>query len=239
MTETTNIRARLLVDNDAPQRRRRRQVALPQAAIARAVQLHNRPARRGISRSKGNIIRLFQGEPPVAKNPSPPSLSLREGLESCLDGVDAPKAPAVPSSRNHPPLKRPVWGFRRSKGAAHPDSRRVRFGRVQTRPMTPRLWALGPARRGHRQGTFAWALALYRRSQAWAALSPATQRQRDNIFKHIEAALATPSSRSEAGRHRGRQRQANGDAGSGRNVRQGAARFLRLGPGSRTSCRSN
>jgi hypothetical protein len=44
-------------------------------------------------------------------------------------------------------------------------------------------------RGGHVQGTFAWGLALYRQSQAWAALSHATQRQRSNIFKHIEAAL--------------------------------------------------
>ncbi len=41
--------------------------------------------------------------------------------------------------------------------------------------------------RGPAEGTFGWGLALYRKSQAWAALSLATQRQRDNIFKRIEA----------------------------------------------------
>ena len=46
-----------------------------------------------------------------------------------------------------------------------------------------------PARRGAVQGTFSWELLLYRQSEAWAALSRATQRQRTNIFKHIEAAL--------------------------------------------------
>jgi integrase len=36
-------------------------------------------------------------------------------------------------------------------------------------------------------GSFAWGLAAYYKSQAWAALGPATQRQRRNVFKHIEA----------------------------------------------------
>ena len=44
--------------------------------------------------------------------------------------------------------------------------------------------AAGPA-----QGTFAWGMALYRGAQAWSALSPATRRQRENIFKPIVEAL--------------------------------------------------
>ncbi len=44
--------------------------------------------------------------------------------------------------------------------------------------------AAGPA-----QGTFAWGLALYRGAQAWSALSPATRRQRENIFRPILEAL--------------------------------------------------
>jgi integrase len=43
-----------------------------------------------------------------------------------------------------------------------------------------------PQRQGHARGSFAWALSLYRQSQAWRVLSPATQRQRTNIFKHVE-----------------------------------------------------
>ena len=71
MTETTNIRARLLVDNDAPQRRRRRQVALPQAAIARAVRVAQSAGPAWHIEIEGNIIRLFQGEPPVANVAEP------------------------------------------------------------------------------------------------------------------------------------------------------------------------
>ena len=40
--------------------------------------------------------------------------------------------------------------------------------------------AAGPAR-----GSFSWGLALYRGSQAWAALAPATRRQRENILRPI------------------------------------------------------
>jgi integrase len=36
------------------------------------------------------------------------------------------------------------------------------------------------------EGSFAWALGLYRRSQAWGALSIATRRQREAIFRQIE-----------------------------------------------------
>ena len=84
--------------------------------------------------------------------------------------------------------KRPVWYFRRGKGP------RVRipgeFNSVEfLAAYDAALNGARPARPGHSQGTFAWGLAFYRQSQAWAALSPATQRQRVNIFKHIEAAL--------------------------------------------------
>jgi integrase len=44
-------------------------------------------------------------------------------------------------------------------------------------------------RRGPAEGSFSWALGLYRKSQTWATLSAATRRQRENIFRHIEAAL--------------------------------------------------
>jgi integrase len=83
---------------------------------------------------------------------------------------------------------RVIWYFRRGKG------RRVRlpdeFDSVE-------FWAAyeaaekgaRPQRRGHDIGTFAWALAAYRQSQSWQALSAATQRQRINIFKRIESKL--------------------------------------------------
>ena len=44
-----------------------------------------------------------------------------------------------------------------------------------------------PQRQGHAQGSFARALAAYKQSQAWRTLSEATQRQRTNILKHVEA----------------------------------------------------
>jgi integrase-like protein len=45
----------------------------------------------------------------------------------------------------------------------------------------------GPVRStGPADGSFTWALGLYRRSQAWAVLSIATRRQREAIFRQIE-----------------------------------------------------
>ena len=50
----------------------------------------------------------------------------------------------------------------------------------------------GPVRSsGPAEGSFAWALGLYRRSQAWAALSIATRRQREAIFRQIEKTHGT------------------------------------------------
>jgi hypothetical protein len=84
--------------------------------------------------------------------------------------------------------KRPVWYFRRGKGP------RIRMpGEFNSAEFNvaydAALKGARPARLGHSQGTFSWGLTLYRQSQSWAALSVATQRQRVNIFKHIEAAL--------------------------------------------------
>ena|ERR1700733_14904048 len=84
--------------------------------------------------------------------------------------------------------RRSVWYFRRGRG------RRVRllgdFGSVE-------FWAAyeaaakgaRPQRNGHAPRTFAWGMAAYRKSQAWLALSAATQRQRINIFRNIEKNL--------------------------------------------------
>jgi integrase len=83
---------------------------------------------------------------------------------------------------------KPVWYFRRGKGP------RVRipgeFGSVEfMRAYDDALKGARAARREHAQASFAWGLALYKQSQEWLALSPATRRQRANVFKHIEAAV--------------------------------------------------
>jgi integrase len=83
--------------------------------------------------------------------------------------------------------KRPVWYFRRAKG------KRIRipgeFGSAEfNAAYDAALNGIRPQRAGPAQGTFARALAAYKQSQAWGAPSPATQRQRINVFKHIEAA---------------------------------------------------
>jgi hypothetical protein len=77
-----------------------------------------------------------------------------------------------------------VWYYRRGKG------RRIRipgaFG--STEFLAAYDIAIGPGAKPHKSpptGTFAWALSLYRQSQTWASLSPATRRQRDNIFARI------------------------------------------------------
>jgi integrase len=84
--------------------------------------------------------------------------------------------------------KRPVWYFRRGKGP------RIRipgeFNSVEfLAAYDAALKGARPARPGHAQGTFAWGLAVYRKSQAWTALSPATHAQRNGIFNGIEKAL--------------------------------------------------
>ena len=89
---------------------------------------------------------------------------------------------------------RVVWYFRRGRGA------RVRlpgdYGSAEflaAYDAAARGEAPAGARKGPPEGAFAWGLALYRRSQAWAALAPATRRQRENIFQRIEEKLgATP-----------------------------------------------
>jgi hypothetical protein len=50
----------------SPQKRRRRQVAVPQAAIARAVRVASEAGPTWHVEIEGNVIRLFQGAPFVA-----------------------------------------------------------------------------------------------------------------------------------------------------------------------------
>jgi hypothetical protein len=44
---------------------------------------------------------------------------------------------------------------------------------------------------GPSEGSFAWTLGLYRRSQAWAVLSLAPRRRREAIFRQIEKTHGT------------------------------------------------
>jgi integrase len=79
---------------------------------------------------------------------------------------------------------KPIWYFRRG------HARRIRlpgdYGSAEF--LAAYDAALGGRAKGHRSppsGSFAWGLSLYRQSQTWGALSPATRRQRDNIFALI------------------------------------------------------
>jgi integrase len=69
----------------------------------------------------------------------------------------------------------------------------------------------GPPRRGKPAGgTLAWLIERYRESAAWAVLKPATQKQRENIFKHVcQGAGSNPAASIEK-RHiaAGRDRRA-------------------------------
>jgi integrase len=42
-----------------------------------------------------------------------------------------------------------------------------------------------PASKGEAQGSLSWFIARYRETQTWAMLSPATRRQRENIFRQV------------------------------------------------------
>jgi integrase len=77
-----------------------------------------------------------------------------------------------------------VWYFRRGKG---PRTRIPgAFGSAEFLSAYDAAIGSGPkAHKSPPSGTFAWALHMYRGSQAWGVLSPATRRQRDNIFARI------------------------------------------------------
>lgn len=101
---------------------------------------------------------------------------------------------------NHTPRPRPpflrreftrhgkaVWYFRREDG---PRIRiRAEFGTPEfDAEYQAALTGHAPLPAGNKtaaSGSLAWAISLYRQSRAWAALSPATRRQRENIFKHV------------------------------------------------------
>jgi integrase len=126
-----------------------------------------------------------------ARRPSPPRLRPKTGLRvDSKSSHNAGHAPQLPPflHREITRHKRPVWYFRRGKGP------RIRmpgeFNSVEFNvAYDAALKGARPARLSHAEGTFAWGLAAYRKSQAWTALSPATHAQRDGIFKGIEKAL--------------------------------------------------
>jgi integrase len=107
---------------------------------------------------------------------------------------------------------RSVWYFRRG----HEPRIRIpgEFGSVEFLAAYESALSGGkPAQRQRApaEGTFAWGLALYRKSQAWqTGLSLATRRQRDNIFERIES---TPLSESRLSAWR------RGDVAAGRDKR--------------------
>lgn len=81
----------------------------------------------------------------------------------------------------------PVWYVRIGKG---PRTRiRAEFGTDEfMAEYHAAITGNAPQRTSKvKAGTLAWAVALYRQSSAWLALSAATRRQRENIFKKIIA----------------------------------------------------
>lgn len=79
---------------------------------------------------------------------------------------------------------RVAWYYRKGKG------RRIRilgeYGSPEFLAAYDAADGPGPkARKSPASGTFAWAVWMYRQSQVWASLSPATRRQRENIFARI------------------------------------------------------
>src|SRR5271166_4545489 len=79
---------------------------------------------------------------------------------------------------------KPVWYFRRGKG---PRARMPgEYGSTEfLAAYDALLGGRAKAQKSPPTGTFAWGLSLYRQSQVWGALSPATRRQRDNIFARV------------------------------------------------------
>ena len=102
-----------------------------------------------------------------------------------MDAMPRPRPPYLSSQRTrHGKL---VWYVRR------PDQPRVRvravYGSPEFMAEYNAIMAGGkPARQpSANSGSLAWLLERYRDSSAWASLSNATRRQRDNIFKHVIA----------------------------------------------------
>ena len=89
-----------------------------------------------------------------------------------------------------------MWYVRVGKG---PRIRiRAPFGTAEFEPEYQAAinGAARPAKGAPAAGTLAWLIARYRETTAWASLSTATRRQRENIFQQvIEAAGMQPIAR--------------------------------------------
>jgi integrase len=105
---------------------------------------------------------------------------------------------------------KPVWYVRINKGSR--IRLRAEFGSAEfdVEYQTAISGVPRPQKGAPAAGTLAWLLARYRETTAWSALSPATRRQRENIFLHvIEAAGQKPFARIDAAAIRaGRERRA-------------------------------
>jgi integrase len=79
----------------------------------------------------------------------------------------------------------PVWYVRRDHG---PRIRlRAEYDSAEFwEEYKAALAGTAPAKKGGRPGSLEWAITRYRASSAWAALAPATRRQRENIFHQVE-----------------------------------------------------
>lgn len=98
-------------------------------------------------------------------------------------------------------------------------------------------------KRGPANGTLEWLIARYRDSGAWAAFSPATRRQRENIFHHIIASAGTVPYREIdrktiiAGRERRLSPQSGGEVMSnGQIIIDGLNDALAWTKGDETAC---
>src|ERR1700722_6619307 len=74
MSDENHSHLALVVDNT----RRRRQVAVPQAAIARAVRAAAAAGPQWQVSIQGNVVRLFQGHPPPSTPPHAITSSVRD-----------------------------------------------------------------------------------------------------------------------------------------------------------------
>lgn len=82
-----------------------------------------------------------------------------------------------------------VWYFRRGDGPRirmHGEYGSVEFSADYQAALNAEP-VHAPAKKLVSKGTLAWLIANYRGSSAWAELSMATRRQRENIFKHVIA----------------------------------------------------
>lgn len=123
-----------------------------------------------------------------------------------MDDMPRPRPPHL--HRETTRHGKPVWYVRVDKGPRIrvPDYGTPEFEAAYQAAMTGKVPAV---KGGPSAGTLAWLLERYRETSAWAGLSQATRRQRENIFLHvIETAGTQPFAKiSEATIISGRERR--------------------------------